>query len=130
MERTKISFVPLHKAATMPKTHSLGAAGYDLFSICDGVVPPLSTVGVKLGFSLHLPSNLVGILCGRSGIGKNHGVTVINSYVKSNDEITVYLKNCSEVPFNFEKGMRIAQLFFGVIDDLKLEEVNKAVQSN
>ena len=127
MENSKVSFIPLNKNAVMPKTHSLGAAGYDLFAISDGVVQPFSTLGVKLGFSLHLPPNLVGIICGRSGIGRKNGVNTFGSYVRTKDEIVVYLKNYTDTPYGFEKGTRIAQLFFAVVDDLKLEETGPRI---
>ena len=124
MEKSKVTFIPLNKAAIIPKTHSEGAAGYDLFSICDGTIPSLSTMAIKLGFSLHLPPTLVGYICGRSGIGRNNGVAVVKSYVKSEDEVIVYLKNFTETPFNFDKGMRIAQMFFAVTEDLKFNELS------
>lgn len=125
MESPKVSFIALNKSAILPKTHSMGAAGYDLISVCDGTVPPFTTISLKLGFVLKIPSNLFGYICGRSGIAKNNGVTIVNSYIKDDEEVTINMKNLTDVPFSFEKGARIAQLFFAVVDDSKIEEVDK-----
>jgi dUTP pyrophosphatase len=122
MEASKVFFSLLDKSAIVPKTHSKGAAGYDMHSIYAGVVPPFSIVPVRLGFSINLPRHLFGYLCGRSGIAKKFGVTVVNSYVRDRNEVIVYLKNYSAIPFEFEKGMRIAQLFFAILEDCVFEE--------
>lgn len=125
MDCSKIQFIRLDKAAKIPKVHSDGAAGYDLYSVCDAVVPPLATLPLKLGFALKMPPNLFGYLCGRSGIARNNGVSVVNSYIRSDDEVTILLKNYTTEPFAFQKEMRIAQVFFAIIDDRVIEEVNK-----
>lgn len=116
-EAQKVIFKPLHKKAKCPKRHSDGAAGYDLYAICDGTVPPNSTLSLSLGFSLQVPKNMIGYICGRSGPSVKNGVNVENACVSDDTEVHLNLCNYSNNPFTFESGDRIGQLFFAKIDE-------------
>jgi dUTP pyrophosphatase len=117
MDEPEIIFRPLDKDAICPKRHSDGAAGYDLHSIFAGNVPPHSTVTINLGFSFKMPQNLIGYICGRSGFSLRNGINVQNSYVLDDKEVCLNLVNHSSEAFTFDKGTRIAQLFFAKIDE-------------
>lgn len=121
----QVIFTPLCREAIIPKRHSEGAAGYDLHSISDGIVQPHSTLSLNLGFTLKMPKNMIGILNGRSGFALKNGIHVPNSYVVDNNEVIVNLVNLSNVPFHFQKGVRITQIFFAKIDNSSLETENK-----
>lgn len=121
IDEPTIVFCPFEKDAVCPKRHSDGAAGYDLHSITAGVVPPHSTVTLNLGFSLKMPQNLIGYICGRSGFAIRNGINVENSYVLNDSEVVINIVNHSSEPFQFEKGMRIAQIFFPKIDEYNFE---------
>ncbi len=98
------------KRAIIPKRHSNGAAGYDIFSIQEDSIAPHTMKLVKTGFSLDFPSKLMGYICGRSGLAIKNGIEVVNSYAKNKEEVEVYLYNTSDTAFHFEQGTRIAQL--------------------
>jgi len=59
-------------------------------------------------------SNIVGLVCPRSGLAANHGVTVLNAPgvidADYKGEIKVLLINHGRITFDVEPGMRIAQL--------------------
>lgn len=114
-ELDKVVFKPLYKSALCPKRHSAGAAGYDLHTIAGGSVAPQTTLAINLGFCLRVPTGMFGYICGRSGHALKNGISVENSYVTNNSEVCVNLCNRSNVPFTFEKGDRIAQLFFAKV---------------
>lgn len=113
-------FRPMYKDVIRPKRHTDGAAGYDLHTIVGGVIPPRTTVILNMGFSLKLPSDVIGYICGRSGLALKHGINAENSYVLNDSEVTINIVNRSSEPFTFEKGVRIAQMFFPKIDQSPL----------
>lgn len=117
----KVVFYSLDKRAILPKRQTEGAAGYDLFSINEDIIAPASTKAVKVGFKLDIPDNLLGLVCGRSGLAIRNGIEVVASYAYNSTEVEIFLRNISEVPFHFEKGTRVAQLVFLRLADVKLE---------
>lgn len=117
----KVIFKPCDVNAICPKRHTEGAAGYDLHAISAGCIPPYSTITLKMGFSLKLPPGIIGFLCGRSGFALRNGINVQNSYVLDDSEVAINIINRSSDPFVFEKGTRIAQLFFPKVEECHFE---------
>jgi dUTP pyrophosphatase len=69
---------------------------------------------IKTGIALAIPEGMVGLVCPRSGLALNHGITVLNSPgVIDSDyrgELMVILMNHGSAGFNISIGDRIAQL--------------------
>ncbi|KAI5168796.1 dUTP pyrophosphatase [Pancytospora epiphaga] len=112
----KVIFRATSADAIVPVRQTSGAAGYDIHAITSGVVPPRETVKIRTGFSLRVPFNVFGIVLGRSGLAIKFGLEVKASYVKNGEEVIVHICNHGEVPFHYERSMRIAQLIFAKID--------------
>jgi len=112
MSESQVIFKPLNRNAICPRRHTDGAAGYDIHTVTAGCVPACSTITLKMGFSLKIPHGMMGYLCGRSGFAFKNGINVQNSYVTNGKEVEINLINHSGDTFMFEKGTRIAQLFF------------------
>lgn len=98
----------------LPKLATPGSAGADLCSNEDLVLPANGRALFKLGFSIEIPQNLVGLVTPRSGLALKHGVTVANAPgVIDSDyrgEVGVILLNTSDVEYKVFVGDRIAQL--------------------
>lgn len=105
-----------------PMRHSSEAAGYDLYSPDEYVIPPRKRCTIGLGFHVELPYGCHMEIRPRSGLARDHGITVLNSpgTVDSDfrGEVCVILYNTDDAPFHVKRGDRIAQ---GVI--VKHEDV-------
>lgn len=102
--------------ALLPVYSSAGAAGADLKSAEDVVVPAGKSVLVKTGIKLVIPTGYVGLIHPRSGLALKHGITVLNTpgTIDSDyrGEIGVILHNTSDQDFSVAVGDRIAQIVF------------------
>lgn len=105
----------LHPDARPPARAYEGDAGFDLVSVEAALLVPGGRASLGCGIAIELPVGSCGIVLPRSGLARDHGVTVVNSpgLVDSGyrGEIRVTLINTDrEAPFQVEAGMRIAQL--------------------
>lgn len=99
----------------IPKRGTKGAAGYDLTARKTVTVFPGAIEVIPSGTSAHFPSNLVGLVCSRSGLSTK-GIIVLNApgVIDSDFDkpIDIILMNVGKEPFYVTHGMRIAQLVF------------------
>jgi dUTP pyrophosphatase len=105
----------LHPAARPPARAYEGDAGLDLVSVEAAELAPGARASLGCGIAIELPEGTCGLVLPRSGLARDHGVTVVNSpgLVDSGyrGEIRVTLINTDrEQSFAVEPGMRIAQL--------------------
>jgi dUTP pyrophosphatase len=54
--------------ATLPQRMSADAAGYDIYSALDAIVPPQEMVKVRTHIAIHPPKGTYGQLFSRSGL--------------------------------------------------------------
>jgi len=92
-----------------------GDAGFDLVSVEAAELTPGARASLGCGIAIELPEGTCGLVLPRSGLARDHGVTVVNSpgLVDSGyrGEIRVTLLNTDrDETFQVEPGMRIAQL--------------------
>lgn len=90
---------------------STKAAGHDICSIEDVVLPPRQSVLVSTGIAIQLPENTYGQIAPRSGLsvkGVDVGAGVIDEDYRG--EIKVLLRNQSDQEIRLQKSERIAQL--------------------
>lgn len=100
--------------ATIP-VHALGGdAGVDLASIEDVALEPSERKLVRTGLRVAIPKGYVGMVCPRSGLAINHGITVLNApgIVDSGyrGDVGVVLINLSSDKVSLPAGSRVAQL--------------------
>ncbi|XP_072933448.1 deoxyuridine 5'-triphosphate nucleotidohydrolase [Epargyreus clarus] len=111
-EQTTLKFTRLSDNAFPPVKGSEKAAGFDLKSAYDYVIPARGKELVKTDLQIELPSGCYGRVAPRSGLAvKNFidvGAGVIDEDYRGN--VGVVLFNHSDQDFPVKKGDRIAQL--------------------
>jgi dUTP pyrophosphatase len=105
----------LHPEARPPSRAYDGDAGFDLVSVEAAELAPGARASLGCGLAVELPEGTCGLVLPRSGLARDHGVTVVNSpgLVDSGyrGELRVTLLNTDrDETFQVEPGMRIAQL--------------------
>jgi dUTP pyrophosphatase len=101
-----------HKDAQMPKMGSAGSAGYDLYSVVNMEIPPMSRAVVKTGIHITVPIGTYGRIAPRSGLAVKDWIDVGAGVIDRDytGEIMVVLHNHKKELFNVRVGDRIAQL--------------------
>ncbi|ABT15554.1 hypothetical protein FR483_N269L [Paramecium bursaria Chlorella virus FR483] len=112
--------------AIAPVRGSDGAAGYDLSSVVDIVVPALGRVAVATGLAMRVPSGTYGRIAPRSGLAYKYGIDVLAGVIDEDyrNEVLVILYNTSETDYSIKKGDRIAQLVLEKISTPEIEIVD------
>jgi dUTP pyrophosphatase len=132
MSSSVLKVVRLTELATVPSRGSALAAGYDLSSAYDIIVPAKGKEIVKTDLAIVCPPNTYGRVAPRSGLAwKKHidvGAGVIDADYRGN--VGVVLFNHSDVPLDVKKGDRIAQLVLEKIEMLEIEEITKEELDN
>lgn len=107
-----INFKKLIPTAQIPHRQTPGAAGFDLHTTEDVVVPVGSRTMVPTGIAVALPAGTVGIIKDRSSEAWKHGITTMAGVIDDDyrGEIKVILHNLGEQPRYYKAGDRIAQL--------------------
>ncbi|MBZ3869479.1 Deoxyuridine 5'-triphosphate nucleotidohydrolase, mitochondrial [Sciurus carolinensis] len=72
----RLCFVRLSEYATAPTQGSKRAAGYDLHSAYDYIVPPMEKALVKTDTQIALPYGCYGRIAPRSGLAAKHFIDV------------------------------------------------------
>ncbi|XP_045125008.1 deoxyuridine 5'-triphosphate nucleotidohydrolase-like [Portunus trituberculatus] len=122
-----LRFKKLTENAFAPCKGSKWAAGYDLCSAYDMVVPAEGKALVKTDIQVELPEDCYGRVAPRSGLSwKNHidvGAGVIDRDYRGN--VGVVLFNHAKVDFAVKKGDRVAQFICEKIIYPEIEEVQE-----
>lgn len=127
----------LHPDAILPTRATNGSAGWDLYSMRYFRVRGAPGTSEPLGIAIEIPNGHVGLICPRSGLAANFGVTVLNApgIVDSDyrGEVSVLLVNHGRYPEYIRAGDRIAQLLIVPIADaqiLEVEELSPTTRGN
>jgi dUTP pyrophosphatase len=110
--------LPNGEGLPLPAYQSAGAAGIDLLAALPHdtkiVIEPGGRHLVQTGLALAIPHGFEAQVRPRSGLARDHGVTVLNApgTIDSDyrGEILVLLINLGDAPFEIVRGARIAQL--------------------
>eukprot|EP01084_Bolivina_argentea_P184446 318104_1 len=98
--------------AVIPNKGSKLAAGFDLVSAYDLVIPARGKALAKTDIAMAIPEGCYGRIAPRSGLAWKHmidiGAGVIDADYRGN--VGVVMFNLSDNEFKVEKGMRVAQL--------------------
>jgi dUTP pyrophosphatase len=100
----------LVEKARLPIIGSIHAAGYDLHSIEDTVVPAKGKALVGTGLAFGIPEGNYGRIAPRSGLAAKNFIDVGAGVIDSDyrGEVKVLLFNFSDVEFKVAEGDRIA----------------------
>lgn len=119
--------------AIVPDRAYSDAAGFDLYSIEQAILPPGGRRLIRTGWNIQLPPGTEGQVRPRSGLALKHGITVLNSPgtidADYRGEIGVVLINHGSEPFQVEKGSKIAQLVFATVAPACVEVVDELEDS-
>lgn len=123
--KEQMSIVLAHENAKMPCIQTKGSAGYDLYSIEDGVVPGRGRSLVKTGVIVQIPEGYCGQIWPRSGLSVKHGIETGAGIIDSDyrGELGVVLHNLTNNDFHYEKNTRIAQLLIVPVATPELNQV-------
>jgi len=121
----RLQFAKLTPNAFTPTKGSALAAGFDLYSAYDYVVPSKGKLVALTDIQIALPDGCYGRVAPRSGLAAKHfidvGAGVIDQDYRGN--VGVVLFNFAEEDFKVNKGDRIAQLILERIYIPVLEEL-------
>jgi len=127
----RIMRLPHGAGLPLPSYQSESASGLDLLAAVPADAPltiaPGRHAAVPTGVAIALPAGTEAQVRPRSGLARNHGVTVLNSPgtvdADYRGEIQVLLINHGGEPFTVTRGMRIAQLVVAQVAQSALQEV-------
>jgi len=105
----------LHIDAVIPTRAHPGDAGLDLYSIEQAHVGPGERWSLGTGVAIEIPAGHAGLVLPRSGLAREHGITLVNSPglidAGYRGEIRALLLNTDPAEtVRIEAGARIAQL--------------------
>jgi len=115
-ETPRVLFRKLRPDAVVPRYMTAGAAGMDLVAAIDAPVElaPQARAAVGTGLAMAIPPGWEGQVRPRSGLAREHGVTVVNAPgtidCDYRGECMVLLVNLGQQTMRIEAGQRIAQL--------------------
>jgi dUTP pyrophosphatase len=120
-----VQFQRLTTSAIKPTKATQGAAGFDLHSAHNYIIPPKEKKLVFTDIAVAIPEGFYGRIAPRSGLAVKHfidvGAGVIDCDYRGN--IGVLLFNFGNDSFHIKEGDRIAQLICEMAPDVELEEV-------
>lgn len=121
-----VDFV-LDEGAQRPIKKHTGDAGWDLFTSEECVINPGETKDVHTGVKMRMPPFLFARITGRSSSLRKYSL-LINEGIIDNGytgELFVCAHNLGDKPITIEKGMRVAQVLFHTIEDIRWCEVEE-----
>ena len=117
----------LEEGAKKPFKKHEGDAGWDLFVSKPCTILPGETADVHTGIRIDMPPFLYARITGRSSSLRKHEL-LINEGIIDNGytgELFICVHNMGNKPFHVEPGMRLAQVLFHVIEDVRWSQVEE-----
>ncbi|MFH4981981.1 hypothetical protein AB6A40_008690 [Gnathostoma spinigerum] len=124
-EKKVIRFTKLSDNATQPSYSSESAAGADLYSAEDCVIPAKGKYLVATDIQVEIPQGYYGRIAPRSGLASKHFIDVGAGVVDSDyrGHLKILLFNFGDKDFEVKKSDRIAQMICERIAHCQFEEV-------
>lgn len=96
----------------MPVRATAGAAGHDLTSEVDVLVPKRGSATISTGLQIELPSGHYGKIEGRSSLAVKHNIVAFGGVIDEDYRGTIYVKvfNHGKKNYYIKAGDRIAQM--------------------
>lgn len=122
----------LTETAKLPVKGSKHAAGWDLHSDEDAVIPPGDRRWIRTGVQIELRDGDCGLVWPRSGLAGRDKVDTSAGVLDSDfrGEFKVLLVNNGNLPFKAVIGERIAQLIVLRVSDAEMIEVLKLSETD
>jgi dUTP pyrophosphatase len=123
----EIKVKKLDKDAELPDFAHEHDAAIDLRSVEEGIIQPMEKKVFKTGLAFAIPKGYAGLVWDRSGMAGKHSIHTMAGVIDAGyrGEIGIVLINLGKEPFKVEKGMRIAQLLFHPILNVKIQEAEE-----
>lgn len=117
----------LGEGAKRPYKKYNGDAGWDLYCSREVTIQPGCTVDMHTDISIDMPNSLFARITGRSSSLRKYDLLVNEGIIDNgySGELFVCVKNLSTEPVTIKKGMRVAQILFHVIEDVRWSEVTE-----
>jgi len=126
---TTVNYVKLEDNAFEPTYAKPGDAGADLRAIYPVTIPAGKRGLIKLGLAIEIPEGYVGMVCPRSGLAINNGITVLNAPgivdAGFRGEVGCILYNTNSIDFSIRSGDKIAQLVLVPFASAKFNRVEE-----
>lgn len=116
----------LGEGAKAPYKKHTGDAGWDLFVSEDCTIEPGETVDIHTGIKIDMPPYIFARITGRSSSLRKHRLLVNEGIIDNGytGELFICVHNLGNSAFHVEKGMRLAQVIFHVIEDVRWSQVD------
>ena len=117
----------LGEGATAPSKRYRGDAGWDLYVSRPCVIQPGETKDVHTDVRISMPPFVYARITGRSSSLRKHNL-LINEGIIDNGytgELFVCAHNLGTGPLRLEPGMRVAQIMFHTIEDVRWSQVDE-----
>lgn len=121
----------LRSDAIVPAYMTDHAAGLDLCAAIDEPIElaPRTRASVPTGLAMEIPPGFEGQVRPRSGLARDHGITLVNSPgtvdADFRGQICVLVINHGDAPVRIEAGQRIAQLVIAPVARAELVVVDE-----
>jgi dUTP pyrophosphatase len=128
--RPRVLIKKLRTDAILPRYMTEHAAGLDLSAAIDApvVLAPGERAAISTGLAFALPPGYEGQLRPRSGLAREHGITLVNSPGTLDADyrgpLVVLVINHGYAPVSIAPGQRIAQLVIAPVVQAELVEVD------
>lgn len=117
----------LGEGAKAPLRAHHGDAGWDLYVSRDCDIAPGATADVHTDIKIKMPPYLFARIVGRSSSLRKHHLLVNEGIIDNGytGELFVCVHNLGGTVFHVKQGMRLAQVIFHPIEDVRWSQVNK-----
>ncbi|OCL08845.1 dUTP diphosphatase, partial [Glonium stellatum] len=121
----------LSDKAKAPTKGSIFAAGHDLYSARNIVIPARGRARVDTDIAISVPAGTYGRVAPRSGLAAKHGIDTMAGVIDADyrGQVGVILANLSDEDFEIKEGDRIAQLIVEKIEMPDVVVVEKLAES-
>lgn len=116
----------LSEGAKAPYKKYRGDAGWDLYVSEDCDIPPHTTEDVHTGIYIQMPQDTYARITGRSSSLRKHGLLVNEGIIDNGytGELFVCIHNLADEVFHVKRGMRLAQVLFHSIADVRWSQID------
>ncbi len=127
----RVQIKKLRPDAAVPRYMTEDAAGMDLCAALDApvAIEPGKRAAIPTGLAMAIPRGYEGQLRPRSGLAREHGVTLANSPATIDADyrgpLVIVLSNLGDAPVTIEPGQRIAQMVIAPVIQAQVEEVDE-----
>lgn len=110
-----------------PSKKYSGDAGWDLYVSRPCDIAPGETVDVHTDIRISMPPKTYARITGRSSTLRKHDLLVYEGIIDNGytGEMFVCVHNLGKTTFHVESGMRLAQMIFGTIEDIRWCQVDE-----